>query len=409
MNKHIEIGPYLPHPERRTIFCMAGDEPLMFQPRKQLNEIQKKHVEFMKDDVMPFSMSMIPISKPIDVIVLDERFLNNKSIFEWHLSLYEKMGLSFSTNFSFTHFDNIYTEAFSKASNDDIVSIECFSHKLGEKKEVSEVLKASIVANSKIHLAENADSFALNIPQSEIKKKKELKKSPKQFNENSYFIKSDGLGGGFNVLETSSETGLQSFIEPFHDEWKFVIQEKVPAGTGMSIDMAVYPDSETIISTRRQLTKSNRYYGNVFNVRPSQDICRDLAAKVCSYLRSVGYASEHGYICGVDFIADENNYTIVDINARWTGGLPAALLLQKMSIDKNNTATFIYDNISPEHFSDYMALCEEKLYQPGTTIDNNSGYKIIPVAFCAHGYTGKYCVCYIVLGNYENFLIKRSW
>jgi predicted ATP-grasp superfamily ATP-dependent carboligase len=404
----IKIGPYPPHPDRKTIFCMAGDEPLMFQPNSQLNDVQRSHVAFMKDDVLPFSMSMIPISNRSDVVVLDRRFLENKNIFDWYLSIYEKMGLSFSNNLIFSHSDRLYSDAISATGNGDTISVECYSYLLAEMANIDDQLKASKIANSKICLAEGAEKFGFNIPRSIIRMKNELNDSiGKDFQDN-FFIKCDGLGGGFNILQAASMSDCNDFIKPFGDKWKFVIQEKATQGIGASIDMLVFNDGEEIISARKQLTKSNKYIGNIFHEQLPSKMINEIVTKIANYVRSAGYSSEQGFICGIDLFLDEDDYTIIEVNARWTGGLPAALLLKKLNIDKQTIATFVFEIISPDRFSAYKTFCEDNLYQGRDCLNGNECFKIMPVSFAAYGFSGNYCLAHIILGNYDQFLIAHN-
>jgi len=93
---------------------MLGDESLMFSKYSSLTKAHQKHVEEMRSNILVFAMSILPISKKNDRIILDKLFLEKKDFFDWHKKIFLASGLDFSDKIYFVDEDDKYDFALKK-------------------------------------------------------------------------------------------------------------------------------------------------------------------------------------------------------------------------------------------------------------------------------------------------------
>lgn len=415
------IGPFAPSNKSNIIFCMAGDEATIFAPPERLNSRQSGHVKLIKEMAVSFAMNMIPISKRGDTIILDGRFAGERKFFDWHIEMYRKMGLEFGDNFIFANQERFYESVGQIEKPTDTISIETFSHEQNKYFPVKGFLKAVALANSKIHLAASAADYDITIPRSLVISKidimnsllpAEVMKSP-----NKYYIKADGLGGGYNISKISCIDDIFYFITPFSDDDLFVIQEDIDSdeATHISFDLIIKNDKTELLGIKEQMLFSGQYSGNIFNRIDAGGAVSDIIPAVSGFLRDSGYSSELGFIAGVDAVIKKDRFSVIEINARWTGGLPAFLLLKKIGLPKNIQAAYIFDKISEGEINNYRKFVEKYLWTPVSVIASlpqvarNDNFQFIPFAFSPVKKNGFYWIDLIVAGNFLEFVkVKRK-
>jgi hypothetical protein len=405
----VPIGPFHQDSNRAYLYCMIGDEPLMFKRQNELNRYQRRHVSSMRFDILPWSMSFLPISRPDDEIFLDSLFLDSKDFLQWHQDIYTKWELDLTRNIHFAHPDKIYRRALDACKEPRLTTTTCLSYAVNDCCDVSKELAASQRANSKIELVHRAKEAGFRIPHSVILKKADLQLSrlSEHFNfpNTELLLKTDGLGGGSNVRTFSAVDDCREFTGDFEPEALFVIQEKLDRKvyTEFITDFTVYPDRIDTLATRMKLTSGNRWFGNIYSPRFVPD-CKQMENlwKCITNVQSLGYHSTAGFVCGIDYFQSKNDHVITEVNARWTGGLPVQILLARLGL-ANQLVYSHLDQLSAIHLEKYRRFVEKHLYMPNTSMPQEGRFKILPIAFSPQFTDGSTYIWIAVAGDYGAF------
>lgn len=408
-------GPYYPKGNRAFLYCMIGDEALMFKPKDRLNAYQRQHVDSMRFDILAFSMCFVAISRPQDSIYLDRLFLEEKEFFDWHRDIYAKAGLRSSKRLFFHEPDHIYSEALKARREDELISTVCFSHQLQGACTMSRRLAVSKRVNSKVQLVARAATAGFRTPKSVLLAKRQLTRAALRrhfdFPKRGLFLKTDGVGGGFNVKSVNGFEECQAFARDFEPGTLFVAQEKVDRSIYSEgiVDYAVRSNGIEILSARLKLVANNSWFGGVYSSRLAftESQIRNLERCIRD-VQAQGYHCEEGFICGLDFFQSKDDQLITDINARWTGGLPVAILLDKLGL-AGTTAYSHLDELSQSEILKYRRFVQKHLYTPGGDFKPAEGaFRIFPVSFSPKVNDGKLYVWFAVIGDYHAFALEKN-
>ncbi len=396
---------------------MIGDEPLMFQRWEELSTYQQEHHASMRFNILPFAMCFIAVSRSDDEVFLDELFLEKEELFNWHLHIYSSLNMQTSNRLRFMEPDEIYEKAIDSRKKHQKISSACFSYDVNDCVDIENQLAISKMVNSKIDLVESARKAQFQIPRSVIFSREQLSEKGIQesfdFPNEGLVIKSDGLGGGFNVCRIETFDDCREFIERYPAGTMFVLQSEIdPCHHGEFIaDYLVKPESVELLNLRLKLTTEDKWFGNVYS--PKFAAWQDLPdlERCINDVRARGYCSEDGYICGVDFFSpnnDPNTQLITDINARWTGGLPVALLIKKLGLEHRTVYSHL-DEILEGDLPRYRKLIEAHLLSEQRVDESPSKqFELFPVSFSPQIENGKFYVWLIVTGNYTAFVETKQ-
>lgn len=391
----LNISPTIPSKVKRNIYCMMGDEALMFCSECTLSKVQYYQHSIINKIIPYYTMALIPVSNSHDILIIDEYYKKYMSIFNKYIDIYRKYNLSFSKNIVFTKQHNIYQKASEISTiHDNLISI-CFSYALNEYININNKLKITALVNSKINLCNIALEAKLSIPFSVVVQKKDLVKI--RTLENPFILKTDGMGGGFNVTLINSLQKLQNIIKPFTSQDYFVMQQvldKTQYQEGIA-DFCIQKESIVLLNIRTKLVCDGKWFGNIFTSNNKiLNLKQFTQLKKCiNALRDIGYKSRSGLIVGIDFFFDSTEVYITDINARWTGGLPIALLRQKLNCEHNNGIAYV-DKINKNNIQDYLEYCNT----------NFSQARVFPVSFGPSENRNKFYVWTFIIGNYKQYL-----
>ncbi|MBX9693182.1 MAG: hypothetical protein K2Z81_12410, partial [Cyanobacteria bacterium] len=362
------IGPYYPGTTAPSLlYCMIGDEPLMFQRLEELSPHQQAHHASMRFNILPFAMCFLAISRSEDELFLDKSFLEMEEFFDWHRGIYSRLNLETTSKLNFLEPDSIYPQALATCTENQKVASVCFSYEIDKFTSIEPLLAISKAVNSKIDLIERSIIADFKTPKSIILSREQLTESNIQkhfdFPNQGLLIKSDGLGGGFNVCRIETIDDCKEFIENYPPETPFVVQSEIdPCHHGEFIaDYLVTSASVKLLNIRLKLTTGDKWFGNVYSPSfVSGDELTDLERCV-EDVRARGYHSTEGYICGIDFfrpIDKSQTQLITDINARWTGGLPVAILIEKLGLQDRIVYSHL-DEVFEDDLPSYRELVEK--------------------------------------------------
>jgi hypothetical protein len=132
----------------------------------------------------------------------------------------------------------------------------------------------------------------------------------------------------------------------------------------------------------------------------------DILLTVGEYARHNGYTSDIGSNCGIDFFLGKDGSVIVtEINARWTGGLFPAELLQQLG--ETRDAVPFFDVVPLDKREAYVDLVEK--YLVGSFVGD---FAVVPLGFSCfplaiegrdHFYTWQ-----VVVGDLDAFKRVKS-
>ncbi len=405
------IGPTFKETGKPAIYCMLGDEPLMFSPYEVMSDSHKEHVRLMRREILIFTMSILPISKKNDIFILDKAFLEYKEFFTWHKQVFKRFGLDYAKKIIFTDEEKKYPLALQKLNKTNILSSVCFSYMLDSYVDIKSQLEISKKVNSKIELVTSSKKYNFQIPHSLVFTKKEImqmKKLPKRFSNKEFILKTDGLGGGFNVRKCTNLKDCKVFLNDFNEDTEFILQEKIDGDVFNEYisDFIIQTKKITLANTRLKLTLDNQWFGNVYLPISFNKFQLNNLMKCAKYLQKIGFCSPDGFIAGLDFFQNKKDQFIFEINARWTGGFPIAMLLKKLGVLNKIPAISYLDKIKENEIEIYKKFVETHLYSSKRDLKN--GFAILPVAFSPYVEKKFLTVWFVVLGDYEKFLEAKK-
>lgn len=389
---------------------MAGDEPLMFKPEAELSALEKEHLAFMQHGILAWAMIFVALAKPQDHVVLDEAFLDYKDFFTWHLSCYRKLGLTLSPNIHFVKTEDIYAKAFALRQDDTLISTVCFSYRLHEHLPLTQQLIQSQSVNSKTELAAAAEKFAFKVPAThEIFADKITSSFLKKnfgFPHRKIVVKTNGLGGGFNVKITDQMSELKDFLKNYPSTQKFIVQEFVggPQTHEYIADFVIDRENIELLNVRLKLTVANQWIGNVYSpeLRLNSAQIQNLTRCVKG-VRNTGYFAEPALPFGIDFLQNKHEQSILEINGRWTGGMPVYLFLEKLGLSNR----LVYSHVDEVKISEVVKYKKfiEKNMNPAA---KGRSFTILPLSFGPLPGSENLQVWILVLDDYSAFVKAKN-
>ncbi len=395
------VGPFLPQADKPTVFCMAPDEPVMFRSEQRLNEKEKKELALMRYSILPWSMAFVALAGASDEVVLDEIFLSHRDLFDWHVTQYRAAGLSSTRRLHFSAPDAMYSRALSIP--DKPVTCICFSYALNARQSIPRELELSQKVNSKIQLVTQAKRSTFQVPKSQVHPKRaisrELLEKEFSFPRKKVLIKTDGLGGGFNVKPVRTMSDLRKFLTHYPDSERFVIQEHVGDADEFSADFSAASDALEPLNVRMSLVADGQWFGNIYSphIGLSASGYRNLLRCAKSVHQS-GYRAESPMVFGIDFLQTPRSHYVLEVNARWTGGLPVSLLIERLGLSEQLIHSH-FDQLPAAATKKYQRFCERY----GLRSRNKKPFRIFPLGFGPKS-DGDFNVFYFVTGDYEAFV-----
>lgn len=380
----MKTAPFFPHLSQSTVFIMASDEPMLFQPIEQLTPTHLNQHQFVSDLIATFQCAMMLMSKPEDSIVLFDLFQQQpwQDILRWHHQLFARI---IPDLIPYDHLYYVNRESFYEdlpEFKQDTMTICQISHSNYRLYQDPKWLQVSQQSSSKMLLARNAAQFNIPIPESITLSKAELDgQTAADFfvkHGDNVLIKIMGLGGSHNVKAVKSIADAQEFLAEFPLDLELVLQQKLNLQhyREMAADLIISDDKVVIDNIRNVLLNNGMWIGNHLNsnITLSEDHLAILH-NVGQYIQQLGYHHPDGLNCGIDFFVKDEQLLISEINARWTGGLIPTKTYQRLSLNQVDGYTF-FDTISLSKLDAYQQFVEQHLYQK-----TNQNFSIVPFGF----------------------------
>ncbi len=264
--------------------------------------------------------------------------------------------------------------------------------------------------NSKMHFAETAPAAGIPVPETLVCSKSGLDEEAAhaffdQHASSGVMVKVQGLAGARNVIAVQSLEQAKSFVADFPHDLDVLLQRRLDAGAykEMTVDLKVADAGIEITNVRQILFADGLWVGNYISDRLSlSDRQREVCMAVGRYVRELGYSAPEGLNCGIDFFVRGDDIVVIEINARWTGGLFPAELLKRLQAEHEHSVAFI-DVISESRLPDYLEFMQAHLHPGGEFRMVPMGFSPFPQDFNG---TASVYMWQVVMGDYEAF--KRA-
>ena len=242
--------------------------------------------------------------------------------------------------------------------------------------------EVSKAVNSKMRLAEDAPGRDIPTPETLVTTRGGLD-SPETgafFDRHGgrLMMKIKGLAGARNVTAVSSPAECHEYLELFGPDTEVVLQERLDKNewTEMTVDLTVSDTDIEITNVRRILFAEGLWVGNYLrDDLPLTERQRTALLHVGEYVRSLGYSAPEGLNCGIDYFVRGDDIRIIEINARWTGGLFPAWMRKRLNLGNRPTVSF-FDAVTMEGLKDYRGFIDAHLHAPGKT-----PFSAVPLGF----------------------------
>lgn len=374
-------------------FAICADECLLHFKEDQLTAKQRADHESNKDLIAFLQVASIAMSKPGDRVALYDRFAEEpwRTGLQRYLALYAKLGQS-TVRFEDLQFhprDDFYQPLVDAPPPTDLTTVFLLSGTNEHLRGDPVAAEVSRTVNSKMSLARDAAKFGLPVPESLVLPRGEIEGgAARDFlarHGQHVMLKVMGLSGSRNVTAIHSVEEGAAYLAEYQPDVDILLQQRLPEGayTEMTVDLRIDPERVEITNVRQILFLNGLWIGNfisdTLNLTSEQQAA---LLRVGEYVRAKGYVAPEGLNCGIDFFvgegADADPIYIIEINARWTGGLMPAEMVRRLGAGSPGAVAAV-DTVSVSRFEDYLAFLEGHLY------DRTQPFSMAPMGFSPFG------------------------
>jgi hypothetical protein len=389
----MRTGPFIPDQQARVLYSMCADDcSLHFDLAKLTPKQQADHMANLDLIAMP-QLASSYIGKPTDHVAVYDAFNDPawRKTLEFYNAAHQRMGLQPIPleNFHFyprqTFYESLAEDLSTGNIDVDLNTLYMISGWNSVLHGSEAALEVSRSANSKMQLAADAERFGIPVPETKVFRKSDL--SGKEVADlfvahgNTLILKIKGLAGARNVTTVNSPADALDYLAEFPGDLEVVLQRKLDPDsyTEMTVDLCVSDSDISIANVRRILFAEGLWVGNLIGPDATLTAAQqEVLINVGRYARELGYTSPEGYNCGIDFfVGPEGNdeLLVIEINARWTGGLFPAEMVTRLGVQQQTTVVF-FDRVTRERLTDYLAFQDRYLFG-----DFDGPYASVPLGF----------------------------
>mgnify|MGYP001158463390 FL=1 len=416
----MKVGSFFPEQEERVFYALSADDLELHFSREDLNAKQLVDDSENKSLMCCLQVASMYFGKPEDHTSFYENFLKDEwqEVLVRYHNFFIQMGMNPISldNLHYYPLDNFYSSIDLDRDDVDLISIHLVSgsNQCLQSDELS--LRISQEVNSKMRLAETAPSKNIPVPSTLVTRKNRLDDPDVEgFISNhppAVMLKVMGLSGARNVIEVSSVKEIKTYLADYKEDLELVLQQKLDISiwTEMTVDLIIKDTEITIANTRKILFSEGIWIGNYLNSNITLSKKQHSALiKVGEYVRSLGYSAPEGLNCGIDFFIDGEDIMVIEINARYTGGLFPAEILNRIGVTNSDTGSVaFFDMVSRDKLKEYLTFIDKCLY--GKSPYN---FSIAPMGFSPNTIEmdgEKVNVWQVVVGDLEQFkAVKKQF
>jgi hypothetical protein len=418
----MRTGPFIPDQQARVLYSMCADDcSLHFDLAKLTPKQQADHKANLDLIAMP-QLASSYIGKPTDHVAVYDAFDDPawRETLEFYNAAHQRMGLEPIPleNFHFypreTFYETLAADLSAGNIDVDLNTLYMISGWNSVLHGSEAALEVSRSANSKMQLAADAERFGIPVPETRVFRKSDLggKEVADLFvaHGNTLMLKIKGLVGARNVTTVNSPADALDYLAEFPDDLEVVLQRKLDADsyTEMTVDLCVSDTDISIANVRRILFAEGLWVGNLIGPEATLTAAQqEILVHVGRYARELGHTSPEGYNCGIDFFVGpegDDELLVIEINARWTGGLFPAQMVTRLGVQRETTVVF-FDRVTRERLADYLTFQDRYLFGgfDGPYASVPLGFSPFPAEIDGEAYV---YVWQMVVGDFEAF--KRA-
>jgi hypothetical protein len=416
----MKVSSFFPNQKKSVFYALSADDLELHFSRKDLTEKQLIDDLENKSLMCCLQVASLYFGKPNDHTSFYEAFLKDEwpEVMSRYHHFFKEMGMHPISldNLHYYPQDCFYQSIESDKGESELVSIHLISGSNQCLHSDKTKLRISQEVNSKMRFAEIAKLNDIPVPETVVTDKSSLdshvvkefmtKYSPQ------VMLKVMGLSGARNVISISSIAEAKLYLDEYQDDLELVLQEKLDTSvwSEMTVDLLIDDLDISIANTRKILFSEGIWIGNYLNSKISLSD-QQLAAliKVGECMRGLGYSEEEGLNCGIDFFVNGDEIKVIEVNARYTGGLFPAEILKRIGVTSTEIGSVaFFDVVSREKLGIYLDFVESCLH--GKSPYN---FSIAPMGFSPQTIElegEKVNVWQVIVGDLEEFkLIKESF
>ena len=414
----MKVGSYAPGQTASVQFAISADDCLLHFEEDELTPKQQADDKANKDLIAMLQCATQFVACPGDRVALYEGFASESWIAT--LARYNAFFEALSLDpvpmdaLSFHPREGFYTPLASAPVQTDLVTIYLLSGSNRVLHPGPEALAMSREVNSKMTLARDAVRQGIPIPASLVVRHGELESAAARdflaAANGPVMLKVMGLAGARNVTTVTSLAEAKAYLTEYGPDLEVLLQERLDPGlfTEMTADLRVSDQSIEIANVRQILFEDGLWVGNYISDRLElSERQREVLLRVGAYARSLGYSSPEGLNCGIDFFVRGDDIQIIEINARWTGGLMPAEIVRRLGLGGGDTVV-AFDSIACSGLERYLKFSEDHLFSAPSR-----PFRCIPMGFSPYTFAGQHgeermFVWQMVSGSLDGFREARS-
>jgi len=364
----VPAGPFSPGQGQSTYFAMYADDCELHFELAELTPKQRiDHADNIALTAM-LQVALIYMGRNQDHVALHDKFQQApwSTALAFYSTHFEALFADVipPANYHFFPHDGFYAEIAKTEIPTELLNLYMVSGSNLVLHNSKSAWQLSQQVNSKMHFAQSAPQAGIPVPATLVLTKATLATAGAEFfrrHPAGVMVKIQGLAGSRNVTYCADLAAAQDYVAEFADTLPVLLQERLDTAnyTEMTVDLNVTDTSVEITNTRKILFADGLWVGNYLSpevqLSPSQQA---VCLRVGDYVRKLGYASPQGFNCGIDFFIDssresQDDLIVIEINARWTGGLFPAQLIQRLGFQQLGSVAFI-DIISSSALDEYL-------------------------------------------------------
>ena len=410
----VPAGPFTPDQAQSTYFVMRADDCLLHFRAEDLTPRQRADDEANVVLTAMLQVALTYMGRAKDHAAYHELFKQSpwREMLSAYNGIFEELfgDVIPSANYHYFPTEKFYETVAAVPVPTELVNLYMISGSNLALHRNQAAWQMSQRANSKMHFARHAPAAGIPVPRTLITTKGALGDNETNglFADcgDQVMVKIQGLAGARNVTAVDSIDAAREYLAEFPDDIEVALQQRLDtaAWTEMTCDLKITDDSIDIINVRQILFADGLWVGNYISDKlilseRQRQVCR----QVGEYARSQGYTSPQGYNCGIDFFVRGDDIIVIEINARWTGGLFPAHLIERLGAQAEDAIAFI-DVIHTSHGEDYLTFLRDNLY---ADLTHPGSFRTVPMGFSpfVQDMDGaeRIYVWQVVLGDFEAF------
>lgn len=382
----MKAGAYAPNRPEASIYVMSADDIPMYYDMDNLTPKQRADHEVNIQLLGHQQVALMAIGKGADYVAVYDEFRRPP---------YDALLLRYHALLSALDIDMIpldhlvyapsaefYPSVASRLPPVEMINLLMVSPSNAMLHDDHAGMERNRALNSKFHFAEQAPKFGIPVPDT-IVTKQPLKGNPEaeQFfarHDGQVVLKMTGFAGGRNVAPVDDPSAGDRYLEDYDDDLPVILQQRIPLDRCQewAIDMHITDREVTVDNVRRVLLADGLWIGNLFHVEdPLTAEQTATLIRVGEYARAFGFGSADGNNFGCDFfLTPEGEVIVSEINPRWTAGLFASKLLERLQVEEDAVA--YYDLVTKDRCAEYLDYVATRL--PGRS---EAPFGLVPFGF----------------------------